>query len=95
MPAFANDGATIVICSGITGELIEIQLDSQPSDHNDTDSSKCSYSVFGAYTGVSTPILARLETSYIRINTKIEAALTARYNASSNQTRGPPLISLI
>ena len=96
MPAFANDGTTIVICSGVTGELLEIQFDGESSDHDGkTTSSKCSYSTVGAYNDVSIPNLVKLDALYIPTNAKIEDALVAQSIVSSNHTRGPPIISLI
>lgn len=90
MPVFANDGTTIVICSGVTGESFEIQL-----DHDDNGSSKCAYSIVGSYATISTPSLAKLDVSYIMINTKIEDSFIVQSAISFNHTRGPPIISLI
>ena len=96
MPAFANDGATIVICSGVTGEAIEIQLnnDAPADNHNDKGASKCAYSAVGSYTCVSTPVLAKLDTSYILTAAALNDVFVKQSVFLSNHTRGPPHISL-
>jgi len=91
MPSFASDGTTIVICSGVTGELEEIQID---ENHKDVTSSKCPYSMTGVYNDVSVPVLVKLKTSYIRISRRIDDVFVAQTILLSNQTRGPPAISL-
>lgn len=95
MPVFAKDGTTIVICSGVTGESIEIQLNDNPSgEHEDESASKCVYSLIGTYTTVSTPVLAILNASYIMTDADINDLFIKQYVFLSNHTRGPPLIYL-
>ena len=94
MPAFANGGTTIVICSGVTGEIIEIQIDGEQSGDHETTPTKCSYSITGAYIDAPIPNLVKLDSAYVLANTVAGNALIAQSLLLSNYTRGPPHISL-
>ena len=96
MPAFADDTKTIIICSGITGETVEIQIDNDPSNkHDEGQSSQCSFSVVGAYHNATVPKIAKLDVSYIASSSLIHETFTLQSVFLSNHTRGPPSISLI
>tara|TARA_B100001750_G_C15359504_1_gene521434 strand:- start:107 stop:466 length:360 start_codon:yes stop_codon:yes gene_type:complete len=95
MPVFASDGTTITICSGITGEPKQIQLDDAPADnHEDKSVSYCSYFGIGTYTCVSTSVLVKLDPSYVLSNTGISEIFIQQSVYLSNQSRGPPHFSL-
>ena len=93
MPAFANDNFTIVICSGVTGEKIEIQQDNP--HQNDSSQSQCPYVGVGSWASTELPKIPLVDASIILLNNVIDATVTIDLFISTNQTRGPPSIFLI
>jgi hypothetical protein len=95
MPAIADDGRTIVICSGVTGEQFSIQINDGSADkHNTQAESKCAYSIINTYNNESTHHLINLDISYILADVKITDIFFAQAIISFNYTRGPPHIFL-
>lgn len=95
MPSFANDEATFVICSGVTGEPMTLSYDGKhPSEDNEV-SAKCPYYNISATVQVKLPTLPLMEISYISTNVDITQDFITQSITTSNLTRGPPHNSLI
>lgn len=94
MPAFANDQRAIVICSGVTGEVMTIHLNGESSGHNDKTQSDCSYSVVGGYITPDQLQTALINTHTILTQVKVDHKVVLQSFFLSNHTRGPPLLSL-
>ena len=93
MPAFANDGHTIVICSGITGELTKVNIDGTEANHDTEDAfAKCPYAMIGGCTIAPLDNVA-LPNLYTKARTaKHPNKLFIAPHLSFNQSRAPPHI---
>lgn len=96
MPSYASDNSFIVICSGITGEAVQIQISPEEGlEHEGDDvSGLCAYYTIGSYTTPSLPDAPYIETTYVS-NPPLGGE-TYVYDSfvPSNHTRGPPIYIL-
>lgn len=95
MPSFKDGQMTIEICSGVTGEIIEISYgEEQIPPHQDrSGADKCPYTsiVSYLYQDMAPALTANAYVAYM--SAPLTGALIAQHHFPSRYTRGPPQIS--
>ena len=93
MPAFAGDNMTIEICSGVTGEVINIidGDEGRSSNNHDNQKTKCPYFNVGSYAQPSLPFIVALAGSFAVSNMLVADDVYIAHLPVSNYKRGPPV----
>jgi hypothetical protein len=96
MPRFDNNTMTIEICSGLSGEMIEVDVEGDKSSPDTPQSkSKCPFSILTSYTLTNTADILKSDFGFENIPVLYQDRFTAFFRNTSPYKRGPPDISFI